>query len=306
MLRNALLWASTNPFMAEKLPSYGFVRRATRRFLAGETLEEALAEASRLRSEGVPTTVTLLGENVTTAQEADAVADHYEHVLESVRGNGLDTEISVKLTQLGLEQGAEATRQRLERLVRGCGPESLVWVDMEASSYVEDTLDVFRAVRERHTNVGLCLQAYLFRTKSDLESLLPLEPAIRLVKGAYKEPPDVAFARKADVDQNFRRLTSTLLQARARGVVGRPVVGTHDPKMVAEANRMAHELALPKEDYEIAMLYGIQTDEQQRLVRTGHSLRVLLSYGEAWFPWYMRRLAERPANVWFVVKQLIR
>lgn len=306
MLRKALLWASANPFLSRKLPTYGFVKRATRRFLPGETAEEAIAEGINLQGSGIQTTLTLLGENVTRPEEADAVVEHYLEVLESVRVKGLDAEVSVKLTQLGMDQGADGARRRLERLVRSCDPESLVWVDMEGSAYVDGTLDIFRAVRADHQNVGLCLQAYLLRTKSDLESLMPLHPAIRLVKGAYKEPPDVAFPRKVDVDQNFIRLTNTLLRARSEQRAGRPVLGTHDPRMIAEANRMAYELGLSKDAYEIAMLYGIQAAEQERLARTGHTVRVLLSYGEAWFPWYMRRLAERPANVGFVLKQIVR
>lgn len=306
MLRKALLWASENPFLARKLPTYGFVKRATRRFMPGETAEEAIAEAMNLQGNGIQATLTLLGENVTRPEEADATLEHYLEVLESVRTKGLDVEVSVKLTQLGMDQGVDGARGRLERLVRSCDPQSLVWVDMEGSAYVDGTLDVFRAVREDHQNVGLCLQAYLLRTKSDLESLMPLHPAIRLVKGAYKEPPDIAFARKVDVDQNYIRLTNTLLRARSEQRAGRPVLGTHDPRMIAEANRMAHELGLSKDAYEIAMLFGIQAAEQERLARTGHTVRVLMSYGEAWFPWYMRRLAERPANVGFVLKQLVR
>jgi proline dehydrogenase len=306
MLRNALLWASTNPYLAERLPRARFVQKATRRFMPGERLEDALAEARRLQDGGTATTITLLGENVATAADADAVAGHYLEALETIRSAGLGTELSVKLTQLGLDQDVDATRQRLELLARGCDPGSLVWVDMEGSAYVDRTLDVFAGVREDHQNVGLCLQAYLHRTKADLERLLPLHPAIRLVKGAYREPPDVAFARKADVDQNFIRLTSVLMRARKEGRVGRPVIGTHDSRMVGEANRMAYELGLAKDTYEIAMLYGIRTAEQERLVRGGYGLRVLISYGSHWFPWYMRRLAERPANVWFVLKQIVR
>jgi len=306
MLRNALLWASTNPFLAERLPRYGFVRRATRRFMPGETLEEALREADRLKAEGIPTTFTLLGENVTAPEEADLVVAHYLEVLEAVKAHGVDTEVSVKLTQLGMDLGVNGTRQRLERIVRAADPGELVWVDMESSDYVDRTLEVFRAVREDHQNVGLCLQSYLRRTPQDLEDLLPLHPAIRLVKGAYKEPPTVAFPRKAEVDQSFIRLTGQLLRARREGRAGRPVIGTHDGRMINEANRMAHELGVDKDAYEIAMLYGIRTAEQERLVRTGHSVRVLISYGSHWFPWYVRRLAERPANVWFVVKQIVR
>ncbi len=306
MLRNALLWASTNPFLAQRLPQYRFVRKATRRFLPGETLDEAVTEAERLRNEGIPTTLTLLGENVSTDAEADGVTEHYLRAMETVTRAGIDAEISVKLTQLGLDRSVDGARHRLDRLARAGDGSRLVWVDMESSAYVDGTLEIFRSVREDHQNVGLCLQAYLHRTADDLEALLPLHPAIRLVKGAYREPPEVAFARKADVDRNFVRLSGTLLRARRDGRAGRPVFGTHDPRMVAEANRLGHELGLDKGAYEFSMLYGIQPGEQSRLARAGYGMRVLVSYGEGWFPWYMRRLAERPANVWFVVKQLVR
>jgi proline dehydrogenase len=281
------------------------VRKATRRFLPGETLDDALGAARLLGERSIATTFTILGENVATASDADAVVDEYLRVLETVRDRGLDAEVSVKLTQLGMDLGVEVARQRLERIVRACDPGSLVFVDMESTDYVDATLDVFRAVREDHQNVGICLQSYLRRTEEDLASLLPLHPAIRLVKGAYKEPPSLAFPKKSEVDQSFIRLTSQLLRARKEGRAGRPVIGTHDPRMIGEANRMAHELGLPKDAYEIAMLYGIQTAEQERLVRSGYLVRVLVSFGSAWFPWYMRRLAERPANVWFVMKQMV-
>lgn len=304
MLRNVLLWSSTNPFLARRLPKYRFVKRAVRRFMPGETLEEALTEAEQLEKRGMPSTVTLLGENIEALSEADAVLEHYIGVLETVKARGLNTEISLKLTQLGLDLGVDAARDRLDRLVRACDPDSVVWVDMEGSAYTDVTLDVYRSVREEHPNVGLCLQAYMRRTMDDLESLMQLQPSIRLVKGAYKEPPEVAFPKKSEVDQNYIRLTGAMLRARKQGKMGRPVIGTHDPRMVAEANRFAHELDLDKGAYEFAMLYGIQRAEQERLARSGYTLRVLISYGEAWFPWYMRRLAERPANVWFVAKQM--
>jgi proline dehydrogenase len=179
-----------------------------------------------------------------------------------------------------------------------------VWIDMESSKYVDATLDIFRSLRADGANVGVCLQAYLHRTGSDLDSLLPLDPSIRIVKGAYQEPADVAMARKGDVDRSFVRITSRLLRARAQGGQGRPIVATHDPRMIAEANRMAVELGLAKGSFEYALLFGIARAEQQRLARHGYRVRVLISYGSAWFPWYMRRLAERPANLWFVAKQM--
>lgn len=302
-MRRALLWASTNPALAERLPRYGFVKRATKRFMPGEELEDGLREAERLGSLGMTSTLTLLGENVTTAEEADGVLDHYLGALEAVGSRSLDAEISVKLTQLGLDQDVAETKARLERLT--AATDSVVWVDMESSAYVDPTLEVFRHARERSDNVGLCLQAYLHRTKDDLASLLPLDPSIRLVKGAYNELPSVAFPRKQDVDRSFVQLASTLLRARRNGGSGRPIFGTHDPRMVGEVGRLAHELGLERTACEYSMLFGVQRDQQERLARSGHRVRILISYGSAWFPWYMRRLAERPANVWFVLKQLV-
>ena len=303
MLRNTLLWASNNPFLAEKLPRYGFVKKATQRFMPGEELEDALREASTLGGAGLTTTVTLLGEHLTSLDEADEVVQHYLDSLARIEELGLDTEISVKPTQLGLEFGVDEASKRLARLAASTS--SLVWVDMESSEYVDATLELFRGVRAEAGNVGLCLQSYLRRTREDLESLLPLDPAIRLVKGAYNEPPSVAFPKKAEADRNFVTLSQTLLRARLNGGQGRPVIGTHDPRMIGEANRIAYELGLDKDKYEIAMLFGIQRAEQVRLAGAGHPVRVLVSYGSAWFPWYMRRLAERPANLWFVAKQLV-
>lgn len=305
MLRSALLWASTNDYLARRLPTYGFVKRATRRFMPGETIEAALAEAQTLQARGIGTTFTLLGENVETAAEADAVAEHYLGVLERNGALGLDAEISIKLTQLGLDQDPAAALHRVQRLALSCGSGSLLFLDMESSSYVDPTLELFRAVRREHENVGLCLQAYLYRTEQDLEELLDLRPPIRLVKGAYREPAELAYPRKADVDRNFVRLTEVLLRARGQGG-GRPVIATHDPKMIAAARRIAGELELPAKSYELSLLYGIRSDLQAQLADSGHGVRTLIAYGSAWFPWYMRRLAERPANLWFVARQIFR
>lgn len=303
MLRHALLWASTNPFLAEKLPRYRFVQKATKRFMPGEEFEDALREIENLATQGVQGTTTLLGENLVDLGEADGVVDHYLSCLRTIGERGVDLEISVKPTQIGLDFGLDEARARLARLA--ASTESLVWVDMEGSEYVDRTLDLFRQVKTEHANVGLCLQSYLRRTASDLESLLPLRPDIRLVKGAYNEPAEIAFPDKSDVDRSFVTLTQTMLRARLNDGFGRPVLGTHDPKMIGETNRIAYELGLAKDQYEFAMLFGIQREEQLRLARTGHRVRVLVSYGSAWFPWYMRRLAERPANLVFVAKQLI-
>lgn len=304
MLRSALLWASTNPFLAQRLPHYGFVRRAVRRFMPGEEADDALREGRRLADEGVPTLVTHLGENVTTAAEARAVVDGYLGLLESVRERELDMELSVKLTHLGLDQDLEQTRRHVVELAAAAG-DGVVWIDMESSDYVDRTLEVFRGARVERDNVGICLQAYLHRTEMDLNDLLDLQPHVRLVKGAYLEPPEVAFPKKSQVDANFRKLTSFMLRERKAGRMGRPGIGTHDAHLVGDAQRVSYELGLAPELWEVEMLYGISTAEQARLVRAGTPLRVLISYGHHWFPWYMRRLAERPANVGFVLKQLV-
>jgi proline dehydrogenase len=302
MLRQALLWASTNPFLAERLPRYEFVKRATRRFMPGEGLGDALDAAGVLAEAGVASTLTLLGENLRSEAEADEVEAHYLESVASVGSRGLDAEVSVKPTQLGLDFDVDRTRDRIARLVRATP--STVWIDMESSKYVDATLEIFRSLRAESANVGVCLQAYLHRTEADLGALLPLDPSIRIVKGAYQEPPSVAMAKKSDVDRAFVRAASRLLRARAKGGTGRPVIATHDPRMTAEANRMAVELGLTRDSFEHALLFGIARQEQQRLARHGYRVRVLISYGSAWFPWYMRRLAERPANLWFVAKQI--
>lgn len=304
MLKSALLWASTNPTLARRLPRYRFVRQAVKRFMPGEEMEDALRAGEALGAAGTPTLVTELGENVDTLARARAVVDRYRALSEAIVRRGLDMELSVKPTHLGLDQGREVTASHLVEIARDAP--GLVWVDMEASGYVDATLDVFRAAREEAPNLGICLQAYLHRTEDDYDALLPLKPAIRLVKGAYLEPPDVAMSSKAQVDEGFRRLATRMLRDRANHRLGRPGIGTHDDRLIRDAARVTRELGLESQAWEVEMLYGIATGEQARLREAGIPLRVLISYGEHWFPWYMRRLAERPANVGFVLKQLVR
>jgi proline dehydrogenase len=314
MMRPLLLWASTNPWMKERLPRYAFVRRAVRRFMPGEEASDALREAGQLAGDGASTILTLLGENVDDDAEAQGVADHYLGVLEEVRERGLDAEVSVKLTQLGLDRTPERALERVRTLARasaaitppGAARPLTLWIDMESSAYVQRTLDVYRAVKKDHANVGVALQAYLRRTPADLDALLPLEPIVRLVKGAYLEPATVAFERKREVDAAYQSLAKRLLRERKAGKVGRPSIATHDARIIGDVTRLARELELPKDAYEFALLYGIGTGEQRHLRSQGYRLRVLISYGEAWFPWYMRRLAERPANLLFVAKQMVK
>ena len=302
LLRSAFLAASESRFLRERATKLRFVRSAVTRFMPGESVDSAL-EASRAL--GVPTVLTHLGENLASAKEAGEVAKHYLDVLETIKKAGLDVEISVKLTQLGLDFSKEECERHLDALIgRAKALNNWVWIDMESTSYTDVTLEIFRRAREKFPNTGLCVQAYLYRTAKDLEPLLALGAGIRLVKGAYKEPPDKAFPRKSDVDENFYRLATQLLsfQARTQGV--RAIFGTHDPALIRRIEDFGRMEKLPPQALEFQMLYGIRRQEQERLAAAGYKLRVLISYGDAWWAWYMRRLAERPANVLFVVKTM--
>lgn len=305
-LRQIFLRASHSDRLAEWLPRLPAVRRAVDRFLPGETLEDALEAARELEERGMASVLTRLGENVGSPEEAEEEARHYLRVLDEVADRGLPGEISVKLTHLGLDLSPTDTRRHLAILAeRAREHGSFVWVDMESSDYVDPTLELFRDVRWEHPRVGVCVQAYLHRTPEDVERLLEEGASLRLVKGAYDEPPTVALQKKSAVDAAFLRLARRMLRAaRDRGT--RQTFGTHDPRMIRGVREAADELDVPADLYEIQMLYGIRNRALARLADEGHRCRVLISYGEDWFPWYMRRLAERPANVWFVVRSLFR
>lgn len=302
--KNLLLWCSTNAVLKKYLPRLGFVRRAVRRFMPGETLDDALEAAGRLHSEGFTTVLTYLGENISRLEEAETVRDHYLEILTQVNARRFPTEISLKLTQLGFDIDDEFTLAAVRELCsRAMELNSFVWIDIESHQYVDRTLDLYRQVRAEFKNVGLCLQSYLYRTAKDLDSLLELGPSIRLVKGAYKEPASIAYPLKKDVDDQFITLSTALLnQLPAKN--GRIGIATHDATMIAHAKALSTMLSLPKGTFEFQLLYGIRKELQKRLLEEGYFVRVLISYGSAWYPWYMRRLAERPANVWFVLKSL--
>ena len=305
--RNALLAMSTNAWLRERATRTAFVRRSVSAFMPGEELADAMAAATALETQGVHTILTKLGENLTRADEAEEVTRHYLDVLDTVRAAGVDAQISVKPTQLGLDLDRELCFHNLQRLIdRAEERKNFVWIDMESSPYVDATLDLFRRTRARSARIGIALQAYLYRTEKDVESLIPLGSAIRMVKGAYLEPPEIAYPKKADVDENFYKLSRRLLGEEARRAGGLLHMATHDPRLVDRLTATIDELRVPKSAYEFAMLYGIQRPLQRRLVDAGRPLRVLVAYGEYWFAWYLRRLAERPANVWFVVKNVFR
>jgi len=306
VMRKVLLAMSTSPFLREQATRRAFVRKSVSAFMPGETVEEALAAAATLKPQGINTILTRLGEGVTKLDEAEKVTQHYLDVLDKVKAIGLDAQISVKPTQLGLDLDAAQCQRNLDRICEkaerlGNVP---VWIDMENSPYVDPTLALFRKSKERYKGVGVALQAYLYRTARDVESLIPLGPAIRIVKGAYLEPPEVAYPKKADVDENFYALCSRLMKEDARQTGTLLHIATHDAALIDRLLKFIDDDKVPASAFEFAMLYGIQRSQQLRLAKSGRRIRVLISYGEYWYPWYMRRLAERPANVTFVLKNL--
>jgi proline dehydrogenase len=309
LARHILVKLSESRWLREHAPQFGFVRAAAARFLPGEKMDDALAAARSLEASGVTTLLTELGENITERGEAQAVVTHYLDLLERIRAAGLPTEVSVKLTQLGLDLDQEFSYANLVKLVersRGDSPATAktLWIDMEQSAYVERTLEIYARARKEYANVGVAVQAYLHRTETDVRSLVALGAAVRLVKGAYSEPPEIALVNKQDVDENYFRLAQVLLEPSARRAGVRAVMATHDPRLIARLTDWAAAHSIPRNELEFAMLFGIQRAAQLRLAREGYRSGVLISYGSFWFPWFMRRLAERPANVWFLVRNL--
>ena len=302
--RRVLLAASTSRWLRETATRTAFIRRSVSTFMPGERLDDALSAAHIEQKRAAGTIFTRLGENLTRASEAEAIVTHYLEAFDRIATGGLDTEISVKPTQLGLDFDEAVCLRHLRALVeRAAARNSFLWIDMESSAYVDATLRLFRSLRERSDLVGVALQAYLRRTSSDVESLLPLGPAVRLVKGAYLESSAVAYARKREVDENFFRLASRFLEEKSPRAGTRLHIATHDEALIDRLAPMAGRHAQIPCEY--AMLYGIRRPLQLRLLNEKRRLRVLIAYGDYWFPWYMRRLAERPANVWFVVKNLV-
>ena len=304
--RNLLLAAATNHWLRERAMKVSFVRSSVSHFMPGERLEDALAAATTLQAQGVASMVTKLGENVGHAQDAVETTVHYLDAINRITAAGLNAQVSVKPTQLGLDVDRVLCLSNLERLVdRATELQNLVWIDMESSGYVDRTIELYGRLRERSPRVGLALQAYLYRTAADLDSLVRLGATIRLVKGAYLEPPGVAFHRKTAVDERYFAIACRLLDDDALRAGSRLQIATHDRRLIGRLSSFIAARGLPSGCYEYAMLYGIQRPLQQRLAQSGAALRVLISYGEQWFPWYMRRLAESPANVGFVLRHLV-
>jgi proline dehydrogenase len=303
--RTVLLKISDNQWLRENGTRMPFIRRAVSKFMPGESFDDMVAAAKTTAAEGIASVFTRLGENVKDLAEADAVATHYLAGIDRIRALNLVCEPSIKLTQLGLDIDRELAYGHLRDLAaRAHAANNYLWVDMEQSPYVDVTLSLTKRLREEFPRVGVCLQAYLFRTREDLEDITSRGIGVRLVKGAYNEPAEVAFPKKSDVDANYFALAQIMLGAGARAAGARAVFGTHDLQLIQTIRNHAQSTGVKPAEYEFHMLYGIQKPAQLRLSQEGAQVRVLIAYGEYWFPWYMRRLAERPANVWFVAKSL--
>jgi proline dehydrogenase len=301
MLRRIFLYLSRSQTLRRWMEGSNVSRKLTRRFVAGETLEQELDVCRRLHQEGIFSTLDHLGENVTTLAEASASCDVYMSVLDQIGAAKLPSTIAIKLSQFGMDLSEQACLDNVRRLeAKSKTVGSRVEVDMESSAYTERTVALAIRAGQECGCVRVCVQAYLLRSAFDIERLNNAGVPVRLVKGAYREPPSIAFPRKSDVDKNYVALMKTLLDRGAD-----PALATHDERIIQEALDYVEQRGIRRESFEFQMLYGIRRDLQQRLVRQGYRLRLYVPYGTEWYPYFMRRLAERPANLWFVIRNLV-
>jgi len=302
MLRSALLKLSENEKFGTWVTSNGTTRRMARRFVAGETLEEALAAAQRCNEAGMMVSLDHLGENVASTSDAQRSRDAYLEIFEAIAQERLQANVSCKLTQLGLDINNEfCTGLVLSIVERAASLDNFLRVDMEGSAYTQRTVDLVKRIRARNPAVGTVIQSYLYRSEKDVADLLSRGCRIRLCKGAYKEPEEVAFPKKADVDGNYVRLMQMLISSGFYHAIA-----THDPRMIGATIRYAAAKGISKDDFEFQMLYGVRADLQRRLVKDGYRLRIYIPFGNEWLAYFMRRLAERPANVGFILRNLFR
>jgi proline dehydrogenase len=301
-LRRTLLYLSGQPAARRWMETSPVARGLSSRFVAGSTLEEALAACVKIHSEGISATLDYLGENVHTLDEARACRDMYLRMLEALHGAGIEPNVSVKLTQFGLDLSTDACEENVGSLVaRAAEIKGFVRIDMESSQYTDRTLGIVRRLFEKYGACGTVIQSYLLRSAADVEDLISRGIRVRLCKGAYLEGPAVAFGSKAEVDRSYLHLAGRLLEAGPY-----PAVATHDERMIEGVQRFVANQSIGKERFEFQMLYGIRRDLQRELVAEGYRLRLYVPFGEAWYPYFMRRLAERPANVLFLVRNLMR
>jgi proline dehydrogenase len=308
MLRAFFLYLSKLDWMRNLILKLGFTRKASRRFVAGETAEEAIEVMRQFNRQHIMVTFDHLGEDVHTEADARSARDAYWHILDLIQQSSVNSHVSLKLTQFGLDVSGDLCRELVSSVIEKAAPiGTFVRIDMEGSPYTERTLAVYRDMRKKHSNCGLVVQAYLYRTENDIKQLVNEGIArLRLCKGAYREPASIAFPRKADVDANTVKLMQFMLSDQARAKGAHLAMATHDVKMIEATKKFVAEHNISQDAFEFQMLYGIRRDLQQQLAAEGYRMRVYVPYGNEWYPYYMRRLAERPANVWFVVSNLLR
>lgn len=305
MMRSLLLYLSDAKWARGFVTNFFLARRAARRFIAGETLEEAVEATRALNEKGLQVSLDYLGESVYDREMAIQAVEDYLEILDAIYHHKLDANISVKLTQLGLDIDESFCIDNMRRiLAKASEISSTVNIDMESSHYTDATVRIFRELRKDFANVGTVIQSYLRRTEDDMRTLAAEGAVIRLCKGAYKEPPEVAFPDKADVDANYIKCMQLFMTPEHRGKGAYLKVATHDPKMIAATLDHVAANNLAANDFEFQMLYGIRPDTQLELLQQGYRMRVYVPYGTAWYPYFMRRLAERPANLWFILKNL--
>jgi len=301
-MRTFFLFLSRQKHLRKWMETSRWARRLSARFVAGDNLPDALATCRRINSEGIAVTLDHLGENVTSLEEAAASRDAYLMALNEIASLKIDGNLSLKLTQFGMDLSLAECTANVEALVRQAAAlGTFVRIDMESSEYTDRTLDLVTNLHDRYKSTGTVIQAYLYRSRKDVEMLCARGIRVRLCKGAYLEPPSVAFKSKAEVDRNFVELMNLLLET---GVY--PAIATHDENIVEQAKRFVESRRIPRDSFEFQMLYGIRRDIQKRLVGEGYRLRLYVPYGRAWYPYFMRRLAERPANVFFLARNLLR
>ena len=305
LVRDFIFWLSTKRSITDALARRGMRYGFAKRFVAGETLGDALTASQELCRQGRRVSLNHLGENVSSDSAARDACAGYIEMLEKMNAQNLQGNISIKLTQLGLNFSKDLCGSLAGAIARRAAElERTIEIDMESSAYTDATLDIFERVQREYGNTGLAVQAYLYRTEKDLERLAPLKPKIRLVKGAYREPKSIAMQHKSDVDANYKRLVTRLLEGAAQGTFF-AAIASHDPAMLAYAQADAARLRLPRERHEFQMIYGIRRDLQQQVHAAGNLLQVYVPFGTDWCPYFMRRLSERPANCWFVLRSLI-
>ncbi len=318
MLRSFFVYLSKAAWAQNLITSWGFAWRAASRFIAGTTLEDAIRVVRELNAKGINATLDHLGEHTSTPEEAQQAAENIYATLDAIGADpNLRSNVSIKLTQIGMGLDESYCAETLERvLARAKTAKTFIRIDMEDTPYTEKTINLYYALREKgYENAGMVIQAYLFRTEADVRRLLQDGTRIRNVKGAYNEPPDKAFPKKTDVDANYDLITKILLDAALAqnsnlSEDGRtppiPAIATHDEKRIAFAKSYAEKIGLPKTGLEFQMLYGIRRDLQENLVKDGYLVRVYVPFGTHWYPYFMRRLAERPANVWFFISNFLK